>query len=155
MTTTMTDQPAETVQNTEDATETEQTTEQAPATEQEKDTQQTDPAEDLAKVTAERDALAVQVLRLTVAAETGVPADLLTADTDEALRAQATALLSEIGGLTDAEIADAEASGAVGAVLNRATNAPVRTAEQYAIRMQRGELSRVDDDPSGWRKVAR
>ena len=64
-------------------------------------------------------------------------------------------VLSEIGGLTDAEIADAEASGAVGAVLNRATNAPVRTAEQYAIRMQRGELSRVDDDPSGWRKVAR
>lgn len=92
MTTTMTDQPAETVQNTEDATETEQTTEQAPATEQEKDTQQTDPAEDLAKVTAERDALAVQVLRLTVAAETGVPADLLTADTDEALRAQAAKL---------------------------------------------------------------
>ena len=64
-------------------------------------------------------------------------------------------VLAEIGGLTDAEIAEAEASGAVGAVLNRATSAPVRTPEQYTIRLERGELSRVDSDPSGWREVAR
>ncbi len=64
-------------------------------------------------------------------------------------------VLSRIGGLTEAEIAAAEASGAVGAVLDRGRNEPKRTPEQYAIRLQRGELSRVDADPSGWRELAR
>jgi hypothetical protein len=52
------------------------------------------PADELAAVTAERDALAVQVQRLTVAAEKGVPVDLLTGTSKDELHAQADALLS-------------------------------------------------------------
>lgn len=50
------------------------------------------PAVDVAALTAERDALAQQVTRLQVAAETGVPADLLTATAEDELRRQAEKL---------------------------------------------------------------
>lgn len=53
-----------------------------------------DPAEQLASITAERDALRLQVERLHVAAEKGVPAELLTETTPEAMRDQADRLLS-------------------------------------------------------------
>lgn len=56
--------------------------------------QDLDQGEALATVTAERDALRLQVARLTVAGETGVPADLLTADTDEGMREQAEKLIA-------------------------------------------------------------
>jgi hypothetical protein len=55
-------------------------------------------ADPLDTVTAQRDALAVQVQRLTVAASKGVPVDLLTADTTEALNAQADQLLAFAAG---------------------------------------------------------
>ena len=54
--------------------------------------QDTDPTAQLASLTAERDALALQVARLTVAAETGVPAELLRGDDEGQLREHAEAL---------------------------------------------------------------
>lgn len=56
------------------------------------DVQTSDPAVQLAQVTAERDALALTVRRLTVANQTGVPAGLLTGTTEEELQASAAAL---------------------------------------------------------------
>lgn len=51
-----------------------------------------EPAAQLAAVIAERDQLRRQVDRLTVAADTGVPVDLLTAGSIEELRQQADAI---------------------------------------------------------------
>lgn len=47
---------------------------------------------DVAAITAERDALALQVIRLEIAAEVGVPADLLSGDNPDQVRAQAEKL---------------------------------------------------------------
>lgn len=63
-------------------------------------------------------------------------------------------VLSSIGGLTDAEIAAAEETGSVGAALNRGSLARGTTPEQYAIRMERGELSRVDEVHDRWREAS-
>ena len=64
-------------------------------------------------------------------------------------------VMSAIGGMTDAEIAAAEASGSVGAPVDRGVARRGSTPEEYAIRMQRGELSRVDERFDGWREFAR
>lgn len=58
--------------------------------------QDTGIAEQLATVTAERDALAVQVARMEAAAKHDVPADLLTATTADALDAQAEKLAAYV-----------------------------------------------------------
>lgn len=64
-------------------------------------------------------------------------------------------VLSSIGGLTDEEIAAAEASGATGAAPDRGTRAASNpTPEQYAVRMERRELSRVDTVHDRWRGVS-
>lgn len=58
--------------------------------------QDTGIAEQLATVTAERDALAVQVARMETAAKHDVPADLLTATTADDLDAQAEKLAAYV-----------------------------------------------------------
>lgn len=89
----MTENPT-TTDTTEDDTVTEEPPQVADAGELD---QHDDAAERLAEVTTERDALALQVARLTVAAETGVPADLLRGDTADELRAHAQALRTFAG----------------------------------------------------------
>ncbi|MGE3960488.1 MAG: CaiB/BaiF CoA transferase family protein [Dehalococcoidia bacterium] len=65
-------------------------------------------------------------------------------------------VLSTIAGLSDAEIGEAEASGAVGAAPGRNARPAARpNPEQYAVRIQRGELARVEDHPDRWRELAR
>lgn len=61
------------------------------------DTGQDDTAARLAEVTAERDQLAAQLTRLQIAAETGVPAELLRGVTSDELRAHADALKAYAG----------------------------------------------------------
>ena len=56
-----------------------------------------DQAAELATLTAERDELRLQVARLTVAAETGVPADLLRGQDEDELREHAEALVAYAG----------------------------------------------------------
>ena len=63
-------------------------------------------------------------------------------------------VMSTIGGMTEAEIAEAEAAGSVGAPLDRGVARRGSTPEEYAVRMQRGELSRVDERFDGWREFA-
>ena len=63
-------------------------------------------------------------------------------------------VMSSIGGLSDEEIAAAEVAGSVGAALDRGARAVGQTPEQYATRMERGELSRVDARHDRWREVA-
>jgi benzylsuccinate CoA-transferase BbsF subunit len=62
-------------------------------------------------------------------------------------------VLGEIAGLSDGEIAAAEAAGAIGA-REHAPPRPRPSAEQYDVRLDRGELSRVDDGFDRWRAVA-
>ncbi|TAJ18376.1 MAG: hypothetical protein EPO65_09140 [Dehalococcoidia bacterium] len=63
-------------------------------------------------------------------------------------------VLSQVAGLTASEIAAALESGAVGA-LPAPRPRPRPTPEQTALRINRGELSRVDDVYDGWRRFAR
>ena len=64
-------------------------------------------------------------------------------------------VMSSIGGLTDEEIAAAEEVGSTGAAPNRGPAVrPPTTPEQYAIRLERGELSRVDEVHDRWREVS-
>lgn len=63
-------------------------------------------------------------------------------------------VLSEVGGLSRAEIAAAIESGAAGSLPAPAPR-PRATAEQIALRIDRGELSRVDEVYDGWRSRAR
>ena len=56
-----------------------------------------DQAAELATLAAERDELRLQVARLTVAAETGVPADLLRGGDEDELREHAEALVAYAG----------------------------------------------------------
>lgn len=64
-------------------------------------------------------------------------------------------VMSSIGGLTDEEIAAAEEAGSTGAAPNRGPVVrPPTTPEQYAIRLERGELSRVDEVHDRWREVS-
>ena len=56
-----------------------------------------DQAAELATLAAERDELRLQVARLTVAAETGVPADLLRGQDEDELREHAEALVAYAG----------------------------------------------------------
>ena len=55
---------------------------------------ETSPPDQLAELTAERDALALQVQRLTVAADKGIPVGLLTGTTLEELEDQAEQMLA-------------------------------------------------------------
>lgn len=62
-------------------------------------------------------------------------------------------VLREVAGLTAAEVAAAIESGAVGSLpAPRPRSRP--TPEQVALRIDRGELSRVDDVYDGWRRYA-
>ncbi len=63
-------------------------------------------------------------------------------------------VLSEVGGLSAAEIAAAVESGAAGS-LPAPQPRPRAMPEQVALRIDRGELSRVDDVYNGWRSRAR
>ena len=63
-------------------------------------------------------------------------------------------VLSEVGGLSQAEIAAAIESGAAGSLPAPAAR-PRATPEQVALRIDRGELSRVDEVYDGWRSHAR
>jgi hypothetical protein len=64
------------------------------------DDEQDKAARELAAVTKERDDLRVQVARLEIAAEVGVPADLLRGNTPEELREHAQALKTFAGSRT-------------------------------------------------------
>ncbi|MEX1022933.1 MAG: CoA transferase, partial [Dehalococcoidia bacterium] len=59
------------------------------------------------------------------------------------------AVLRDIAGLSDAEIDAAEAVGVIGGGPS-STERPRATAAEYAVRIERGELSRVDDAFDGW-----
>lgn len=63
-------------------------------------------------------------------------------------------VLSEVAGLSAAEVKAAIESGAVGA-LPASRPRPRPTPEQVALRVDRGELSRVDEVHDGWRRFAR
>jgi crotonobetainyl-CoA:carnitine CoA-transferase CaiB-like acyl-CoA transferase len=62
-------------------------------------------------------------------------------------------VLREVAGLSAAEVAAAIESGAVGSVPAPRPR-PRPTPEQVALRIDRGELSRVDDVYDGWRRYA-
>jgi len=64
--------------------------------------------------------------------------------------ADSRAVLREIGGLTEAEINDLHAAGATGE-LPPPVPAARMDATRNALRIERGELSRVDEQPDGWR----
>ncbi len=59
-------------------------------------------------------------------------------------------VLREIGGLSEAEIDDLHAAGVTGE-LPPPVPAARADAARNALRIERGELSRVDDEPDGWR----
>jgi crotonobetainyl-CoA:carnitine CoA-transferase CaiB-like acyl-CoA transferase len=61
------------------------------------------------------------------------------------------AILRDLAGLSEAEIRAARASGAVGEG-PPPVDRPRPTPEFYAVRLDRAELSRVDDEFDGWRK---
>ena len=63
-------------------------------------------------------------------------------------------VLSEVAGLSPAEIAAAVESGAAGS-LPAPKPRPRATLEQIALRIDRGELSRVDEVYDGWQRFAR
>ncbi|MBM4410707.1 MAG: hypothetical protein FJ037_05190 [Chloroflexi bacterium] len=63
-------------------------------------------------------------------------------------------VLSEVAGLSTAEIEAAVESGVVGSLPAPAPRSRT-TPEQTALRIDRGELSRVDDSHDGWRRFAR
>lgn len=63
-------------------------------------------------------------------------------------------VLATIAGLTDDEIAAAEASGSTGEAPHRGERPSARaTPEQHAVRIRRGELTRVDEVHDRWREV--
>ena len=59
------------------------------------------------------------------------------------------AVLRELAGCSDAEIADLEQRGVIG----RGPDRPPPPAADHGTRIERGELSRVDPDPTRWRAV--
>lgn len=63
------------------------------------------------------------------------------------------AVLRDLGGYSPGEIADLFARGATGATSNEGSVARRNRAAE-AIRVERGELVRVDEDHDGWRTVA-
>lgn len=69
--------------------EAQQTAPAAAGDQAEQSNDQPDPAAQLAEITAERDALVMEVVKMKVAAETGVPAELLLGGSETELRAQA------------------------------------------------------------------
>ena len=61
-------------------------------------------------------------------------------------------MLTEIAGLDAAGIAELEAEGVIGTVPVHSPR-PLDTPEHIALRIERGELSRVDADFDGWREA--
>ncbi|MGE0600816.1 MAG: CaiB/BaiF CoA transferase family protein [Dehalococcoidia bacterium] len=67
--------------------------------------------------------------------------------------ADSAAVLAELGGFSEEEIADLFARGASG-VTHPANGVPRRNAAEDAIRVTRGELTRIDESHDGWRSSA-
>lgn len=80
--------------------------------------------ETLAAVTAERDALALQVAKLTVASEYGIPGDLLRGDDEDQLREHAEALKTYAGSRGPVDFG----AGKRGELPRRDDTDPLRTA---------------------------
>ncbi len=62
-------------------------------------------------------------------------------------------VLGEVAGYSADEVAALEESGVVG-TQEHAPERPLDAPERVAVRVDRGELSRVDDDFGGWRSAA-